>query len=181
MAIRQRLTYDDYVLYPDDDVRRELIDGEIYVTPSPLVRHQFIVGSLYLDIGNHLRRHGGGQILLAPCDVVLSDHNVVEPDLIFITDAEAGIITEKNIQGAPTLLIEVLSDPARDRRLKRDLYARFGVPEYWIVDADAERVEVYLLAGGIYPKPAIFEPGDKLTSEALPGLVIEVSDLLSRA
>ena len=178
MAIRHKLTYDDYLLYLDDGLRRELIDGEIYVTPSPLVRHQVIVGRLYWEIEQHLRAHGGGRVLLAPCDVVLSDHNVVEPDLLFVSSDDAGIITERNIQGPPTLVIEVLSDPARDRRLKRDLYASFSVPEYWIVDPDAQRVEEYSLAEGIYPKPSILETGDKLTTDSLPGLVIEVSELL---
>jgi Uma2 family endonuclease len=116
----------------------------------------------------------------APLDVILSDHDVVEPDVFFVAEGQSGIIGERNVGGVPALLIEVLSEARRDRVLKRDLYERFGVPEYWIVDGEADRVEVYRNVGGRYGKPQIFEPGDVLTLESLPGLAIDVGALLAR-
>ncbi len=182
MAVRPqpKLTYQDYLLFPDDGRRRELIEGEVYVTPSPNTRHQDIVGFVYRRIGNHLESHGGGRVFVAPYDVVLSDADVVQPDVIFVSDADAGVITKANIQGVPTLLIEVVSDPRLDRRIKHSLYARYGVPEYWVVDPDADRVEVFSLTDQGYAKPEILEPKETLSTEALPGLIIDLADLLKR-
>src|SRR5947209_1355320 len=183
-------TYDDFVTFPDDGQRYELIDGEVYVTPAPNTRHQDVVLRLAVLLYQHVERHGGGRVYVAPTDVVLSTTNVVEPDVLFLTDAEIAKITRPNIQGAPRLAIEVLSDPRHDRVRKRRLYARFGVPEYWIVDPDSERVEVNRLAcvagtpcaeGDDYPSPTIVEPGSILTTELLPGLEIDVGALLAEA
>lgn len=173
------LTYQDLLELPDDGLRYELINGELIVSPSPYLRHQRIVGRLYLALGNHLAAHGGGIVYVAPADVLFSDIDVVEPDLVFIADDRLSIQTEANIQGAPSLVIEVLSrtHPRRDQIQKRDLYARFDVPEYWIVDPEADRVEVYRHDGNGYPRPAILQPGDDLTYERLPGLRIDVAGL----
>lgn len=162
---------------PDDDLRREIIDGELFVTPAPFTRHQRAVGILYLRIATHLESHGGGEILLAPCDVVFSDFDVVEPDLIFIPTLQANIVTERNIQGAPGIVIEVMSDPVMDRRRKKALYARYKVPEYWIVDPAKGEVEIYLLAGEDYAEPMILTAGDDLTTDQLPGFVFKVGEL----
>lgn len=174
------LTYADLAAFPDDGLRRELIHGELIVTPSPLVRHQRLVGFLYLRLAGHVERQGGGEVFLAPMDVLLSDDSVVEPDLFFVPDASAGIITRANIQGVPALVIEVLSNPRVDRVRKRDLYAEFGVPEYWIVDPDADRVEVYRLDAGRYGKPEILEAGDTLTTAAISSFSLPVGDLFAR-
>lgn len=152
------LTYDDLAGFPDDGLRRELIDGELIVSPSPKTRHQELVGRLHVAIANHIAARGGGKIYLAPLDVVFSPHNVTEPDLLFIADDELDVITEKNIQGPPSLAIEVLSDPRLDRVRKRDLYARFGVVEYWVVDPDADRAEVYRLQDRTYANPSSSSP-----------------------
>lgn len=181
MAVQPRkLTYDEYVLTPDDGRRHELIDGEEYVTPWPNTRHQEVVGLLYHRLYQHLEKHGGGRVFIAPYDVVLSDFDVVEPDLIFVSDAHTKIITEANIRGVPTLLVEVVSDSRMDRRVKRDLYARHGIPEYWVVDPAADWVEVYRLEAGGYGKPEIREPGETLTTELIPGLALDLADLLRR-
>lgn len=183
MAVRpQKLTYDDLVAFPDDGLRRELINGEAFVTPAPNTRHQDIVGRLFRAIGNYLEAHGGGQVFVAPYDVVLRKDNVVEPDLVFVADDRGGIVTPENIQGAPSLVIEVLSDPHRDRHLKRALYARVRIPEYWIVDPDADRVEVYRLPRGkrVYPDPEVLAPGKALTTPLIPGFSINLAELLRR-
>ena len=174
-------TYEDFVHFPDDGQRYELVDGEVYVTPSPSTCHQDIVLRLARRIADHLDRHGGGRVYVSPLDVVLSSTDVVEPDVVFVAEADAGKITRSNIQGAPTLAIEVLSDPRHDRVRKRRLYARFGVPEYWIVDPDGDRVEVHRLEDGGYGAPIVFEPGATITSALLPGLEIDVADLLAEA
>ena len=180
MAEHGTLTYDDLASFPDDGLRREILGGELVVTPAPRLRHQDIVGRLHLDLGGLVKQHGGGRVYLAPTDVILSIRDVVEPDLVFVADRQIDILTEKNIQGVPALLIEVLSDARTDRVRKRDVYAAFGVPEYWIVDPDADRVEIYRLDGDRYGKPEILEAGDTLTFAALPGLAISVAELLAR-
>ncbi len=140
-----RLTYDDFLLFPDDGRRHEIIDGEHYVTPSPNLRHQRLVGRLYLSIGNYLAAHpDAGQVFLAPLDVVLSYHDVVEPDLLFVAGDQTAIMTEKNIQGPPALVIEVISKSTRkkDAQTKRRLFERTGVREYWLVDPELDLVQV---------------------------------------
>lgn len=173
------LTYTDYAALPDDGVRRELVDGAIFVTPSANTRHQDLCGEIYVAFKNFLRANGGGRIFIAPYDVVLSDRNVVEPDVVFVADDRLDIITPRNIQGVPSLAVEVVSDPRHDRIRKRELYARFGIPEYWIVDPDADRIEVHRLQGGGYPKPEIFECGDTLTYALLAGFALDIEFLFS--
>jgi Uma2 family endonuclease len=179
MAEGRVLTYQDLLAFPDDGLRRELINGELIVSAAPYLRHQRILGRLHLALGNHVAAHGGGVVYLAPSDVILSDINVVEPDLVFIADSQLDIQTEANIQGVPSLLIEVLSNARVDRVRKRDLYASFGVSEYWIADPESDRVEVYLYDGAGYAKPVILEAGDEITYEGLPGLRIAVADLFA--
>ncbi len=182
MAVRPQagLTYQDYASFPDDGVRRELIDGELHVTPSPVTRHHRIAFRLARVLADHVDRHGAGEVFVAPYDVVLSDHDVVQPDIVFVSTADSPAVTEANIQGSPTLVVEVVSDPRTDRGRQRELYARHEVPEYWVVDLDADRVELHHLQGSSYPKPQILEPGDTLLSPTFPGLSVEVADLLGR-
>jgi Uma2 family endonuclease len=142
---RVKLTYDDFLLFPDDGLRHELIDGEHYVTPAPNRRHQALVGRLHLALGAFLEdRPDRGQLFLSPFDVVFSFHDVVEPDLVFVAPDQLDILTEKNIQGTPALVIEILSPSTRrrDEQIKRRLYDRAGVREYWRVDPDAKTIVV---------------------------------------
>jgi Uma2 family endonuclease len=176
------LTYADFAALPDDGVRRELLEGEIVVSPSPNTRHQNVLGRLFVAFANHLAVHGGGQVFVAPYDVVLDEHTVVEPDLVFLGDTDLDIITEANVQGVPTLVAEVVSHSRTDRVRKRDLYSRHGIGEYWVVDPDADRVEVSrLTAGGgethTYPKPELFEVGERVSPGCLPALFIELDQL----
>jgi len=165
--------YADLATFPDDGLRREIIDGALIVTAAPYLRHQRVLRELAWAFLTHLKTHGGGEMLFAPADVVFSDINVVEPDLLFVPDDRQEILTEKNIQGAPALVVEVVSDTRMDRVRKRDLYERFGVPE-------ADRVEVYRLTGEGYAKPEILEPGEMLTYDVLPGLTIDLTELFAR-
>jgi Uma2 family endonuclease len=182
MAVRPErlLSYEDFLAFPDDGVRREIIEGKALVTPAPNIRHQDAVGFLFNTFYNHVRAQGGGRVFVSPLDVRLSEHDIVEPDVIFVADDRLSIIKEKYMLGSPSLLIEVVSDPRTERVRKRALYARAGVLEYWIVDPEADRVEVHRPSDTAYGKPAILEPGDTLESSLLPGLRIDVAELFAR-
>jgi len=173
-----KLTYDDYVLFPEDGLRHELIDGEHYVTPSPNLRHQDIIGRLHLIIGNWLQVHPVGRVYFAPLDVLFSRYDVVEPDLLFVSNARSAVLAEKYIQGAPDLAVEVASSSTRQRddTIKLDLYERFGVSEYWTVDPVAESMTVRRRAGDRFGQPVILTraAGDVLRTDLLPGLAVEL-------
>jgi Uma2 family endonuclease len=140
-----KLTYDDLLLFPDDGKRHELIDGEHYVTPTPNIRHQTIVGAFHLLIANYLERHPLGRIFLSPLDVILSDYDVVEPDLLYVSHQRDDALTGTHVRGVPELVIEIASKSTRKRddTIKRRLYERVGVSEYWIVDPDLAVIRIY--------------------------------------
>jgi len=175
-----KLTYDDFVLFPDDGQRHELIDGEHYVTPSPNIRHQQLLGRLHLLIGVWLQTHPIGEMFLSPLDVVFSDVDVVEPDLLFISRHRASdIITPKHVRGAPDLVVEIGSPSTRkrDETIKRRLYERAGVVEYWVVDPDLDVIRVYRRTDAGFDRPVELatEPGDTLSTPLLPGLEVPLT------
>jgi Uma2 family endonuclease len=179
-AAGTKLTYEDFLLFPDDGKRHELIDGEHYVTPSPNRDHQRIVGRLHLLIGSWLEDHPIGEAFLAPFDVVISNHDVVEPDLLYVSTRRADdILTRANLQGVPDLVIEVASPGTRkrDATLKRRLYEQSGAAEYWIVDPELEVIRVYRRDGNTFGDPEEFtrEHGHVLTTPLLPGLDIPLA------
>jgi len=174
-----KLTYDDFVLFPDDGKRHELIDGEHYVTPTPNLRHQDIVGTLYLLIATYLTDRPLGRIFFAPLDVILSLFDVVEPDLLYVSRDREGELLRDYVHGAPDLVVEVASKSTRkrDETIKRHLYERFGVSEYWVVDPELDVVRVCRRANDRYNRPVELsrEAGDVLTTPLLPGLEIPLS------
>ncbi len=176
------LTYDDLASFPEDNLRRELIGGELIVTAAPATRHQRVVVRLASRLLAYEEGHGG-VVLPAPADVFFSDVDVVEPDVLFVAGAREGIIEGKVVRGAPDLVVEVSSPTTRHLELvrKRDLYERYGVPEYWYVDLDADRVEVYHRIGAGYDPPVILGRGHSLTIPSLPGLSIPVDYVLGDA
>ncbi|OGW59489.1 MAG: hypothetical protein A2V83_10250 [Nitrospirae bacterium RBG_16_64_22] len=180
---RVKYTFEDYLLFPEDGRRHEIVDGDHYVTPAPSTKHQRIVANLLNSIRTLLKQHAVGLVLPAPCDVVFSDLDVVQPDLLFVSKGRASIVTEKNIQGPPDLVIEIVSETTRrtDEILKRKLYERFGVKEYWIVDPELEAVKIYRLAAGGYERAGDIsaETGGALATPLLPGLSIEVSEIFA--
>lgn len=175
-----KLTYDDLQRFPDDGLRRELIDGVLYVSPSPNTRHQRTVVELITALYDHAK-HAGGQVLTAPFDVKFSEHDVTEPDVLFVADPRR--LGEKFLDVAPDLLVEVSSPSTRryDRIRKRGLYERFGVPESWIVDLDENVIEAYVLADGHYGDPVVFRPGETVSSAALPGFSAPFDRLVAPA
>ena len=142
-----KLTYQDYCLLPEDGKRYEIVDGDLYMTPAPLTRHQVLVGRILQMFMNYLDQHPIGQVFTAPCDVVLSEVDVVQPDLLLVLNQGRARITEKNVQGPPDLLIEILSPSTagRDRDLKRKRYEYFGIREYWLVDPADNTIEILAL------------------------------------
>lgn len=189
MAIAPRkLTYDDYAALPDDGKRYQLIDGVLVLTPSGTPFHQDLVGRLHLELGLYLRQHPGtGKVYVAPLDVVLDPHQVLQPDVLFIAGDRQGIVGPRYIAAAPDLAIEVLSPTTArlDLGRKRELYEQFGVREFWAVHQSRPLVEVFrrqCLAGQTDP-PSGFAPPDKLdaagtlTTPLLPGFSLQVAEL----
>jgi Uma2 family endonuclease len=176
-----KFTYEDYLLFPDDGRRHEIIDGEHYVTPSPVTKHQRVSLRLATAFQSAARGRNVGEVLAAPMDVVLSDLDVVQPDLLYVSAARAAIVREKNVQGAPDLIVEILSESTRktDEIVKRKLYERCGVREYWIVDPEVETVKIYRLTGKAYKRTAELsrETGDTITTPLLSKLKISLRDL----
>ena len=179
-----RLTVDDFMLFPDDGKRHEIIDGVHYVTPSPVTRHQAISGRLYLSLGNFLAEHPQlGRVFFAPFDVIFTRWDVVEPDLLVIAGDQLDILTTKNVQGAPAIVVEILSPGTRkvDESIKRRLFDRGGVREYWLIDPELDIVKVYRrTADGTFPRVAELsrEAEDTLTSAVLPGWSLALTRLL---
>ena len=179
-----KLTYDDFVLFPDDGRRHELIDGEHYVTPSPNMKHQQVLGTLHWLIRNYLHDHPAGKVFFAPFDVVLSRFDVVEPDLLFISTGRLdAVLTTQHVTGAPDLVGEINSPSTRrrDETIKRRLYERAGVLEYWIIDADRDVVRVYRRDDSVFGEPVELsrERDDVLTTPLLPGLALPLAAIFS--
>lgn len=169
-----KLTCDDFVHFPDDGKRHELIDGSHYVTPSPNIRHQVISGRLHALMWMYLDSHPIGHVFHAPLDVVFSDIDVVEPDLLYVSNLRAAtVIAPMHARGAPDLVVEIASKGTRkrDETIKRRLYERDGVAEYWVVDQDIDVVRVYRREGDVFNRPSVLtrEAADVLTTPLLPG------------
>ena len=178
MATQTKWTYEDLLLL-DDGKRHEIIDGELVVNAAPNLRHQAVVRRLTVIISNWLETHPVGEIWASPIDVLFSDFEVVEPDLVYVSNERAGILNVKNIKGAPDLLVEVLSDSTRrmDEITKRKLYETRGVAEYWILDPEIDVVKVY--RGGTRVAELSLEHGDTLTTPLLPGLEIPLAKIFA--
>ncbi len=174
-----RLTYRDWLSFPDDGRAYEIIDGELFVTPSPSIRHQRTSRELQHALLTFLRSTGSGEVLSAPVGVKLDDGSVVEPDIVVVLAANAGRIGEQVIEGAPDIVIEILSPGTaqRDLGIKRRKYEASNVPEYWIVDAESRRIEVLSLHAGRYSRSQTFGGTDTLTSSSLAGFALDVSDV----
>jgi Uma2 family endonuclease len=175
-----KLTYDDFVQFPEDGRRHELIDGEHYVTPSPNTRHQTISGTLHGLIWTWLESHPGGRLFHAPYDIVLSEFDVVEPDLVYFSSGRAAqVLTPLHAKGVPELVIEIASKGTRkrDETVKRRLYEQAGVSEYWVVDPEVDVLRVYRRGDASFGRPIEMsrEAGDVLTTPLLQGLSLPLA------
>ena len=176
--VSTKLTYADYLALPGDDERYELLDGELVLVASPNEPHQRAAKRLAWQL-QPVERSGLGQVYFAPFDVILSDTEVVQPDLLFISQERAEIITHANVQGAPDLVVEILSPSTanRDWTRKREMYARHGVKELWIVDPDAGIVWVMLLRDDDFELAGVYGAGQSFSSATLGGLTIDLDDV----
>ncbi len=176
---RTGLTYDDLRAFPEDNLRRELIDGELIVTAAPSTRHQRVVLALGAALYEYSKPRGG-EAFVAPTDVFFSDTTVVEPDVLFVTADHLDRVEQPFVRSAPDLVVEVSSPSTRRLELvrKRELYQRFAVPEYWCVDLDADRVEIHRLSGSDYGVPLLAPRGATLETPMLPGFAVSVDELL---
>ncbi|HEX8430066.1 MAG TPA: Uma2 family endonuclease [Longimicrobium sp.] len=162
---RRGWSYAEFSRLPDDGNRYEIIDGEVYVTPAPRSQHQQIIATLVGLMINFAWEHDLGWVLPGPIDVLFADGDYLEPDLIFVRRDRGEIISERGAEAAPDLVVEVLSDSTafRDRGIKRERYAHFGVPEYWIIDERNRRVEIFRIG-----EPPVTVT-DELTWQPIPG------------
>jgi Uma2 family endonuclease len=179
LKTKPRKTVEDYLKLPEG-TRAELIEGEIFMSPSPRTRHQRVVRNIFRLVDGFVRAGGLGEVFFAPFDVHLRSGDVLEPDVILVLEKNRPIIQDW-IRGTPDLLVEVLSpeNPERDRVVKRDLYARAGVSEYWIVDPEGRSVEVLTLSGKRYEEHGYFEESDTLVSPLLPGFSPSLREFLA--
>ena len=174
-----RFTYHDYLLLPEES-RYEIIDGDLQMSPSPTERHQQAAGNLYEVFARFVRERRLGRVLIAPFDVILSETDVVQPDILFVSKDRAEIIRENGVFGAPDLVIEVLSPATaqRDRTVKAKLYARAGVKELWLVDPDGRTIEVLSNGPGGFQPVSLARIGELASSPILPGLEVVVNQVL---
>jgi Uma2 family endonuclease len=171
------LTYQDYLQMPDDRNRREILGGDLYVTPAPSPLHQRVLVNLAEVLNQWVRARAIGKVFPSPIDVVLSQVDVVQPDLAYVSADRLQIVTGTGIQGAPDLAIEILSpSTARlDRGRKMETYARFGVQEYWLIDPDDRVAEQHVLENQVFRLAARASENQALTSALLAGLIVDLS------
>ena len=174
----KRWTYEDYYRL-EDGQRHEVIDGNLLISPAPDTWHQNWLNDINIFLSQFVKQRSLGQIFIAPVDVVLDPENTVQPDIIFVSAANAGIIQRPAIFGTPELLVELISPSSvrRDRYDKKDLYARFGVKEYWIGDPANKSLEILTLKEGRYDLHCAAEVQGKLTSLVLAGLEFDLTDI----
>lgn len=181
VTAKKKYTYKDYLNIADDK-RYELIGGElIMMTPSPIPYHQWISKNIEYEIERFVREKNLGKVFDAPCDVYFDDENVIQPDILFVSEERIHIIGKTHIQGAPDLAVEILSESTAytDLMKKKRLYARFGVKEYWIVDPDGKTIEIYCLKKGVFALFKSFSENDELESPLLTGLKIGLSPVFA--
>jgi len=181
---RTQVTYEDYLEIPNDGRRWEVVDGEPYVSPAPGAAHQLVIFQLTHFVSTYLREHPIGRAVQSPFDVLLDDTNIVQPDFLYLRREKLSRFTERGIEGAPDLVVEVLSESSRrlDEKVKLSLYERYGVEEYWVIDPVLETVKVRRRGKEGFGAPSLLdaEAGDTLTTPLLPALEIPLAELFSQ-
>lgn len=174
-------TYEDYLTFPEDSWGVQIIEGELVVSPSPKTIHQAVLMNLSLAISAFVRNKKCGEVFFAPFDVILDNHNIVQPDILYISNENKDVLTEDNVKGAPDLIVEVLSQSTRQFDLlgKKDVYQKFGIKEYWIIDPENKSVAVYFLEKGQY---AIYNQEEKegiISSKILNGFKVSLKEIFN--
>ena len=178
MVTKAKYTYEDYLNTPEGE-RYELLDGELVLVASPNEEHQLASVKLVSLMYPYATRRDLGWVFHAPFDIVFSDSEVVQPDIMFISKEREHIRTAANVRGAPDLVVEILSPSSsrRDWKYKRGLYAKYGVREYWIVDPTNRIVSVMLLRDGVLEIAGAYVEGDTLESVAVVGFRVGVEEI----
>ena len=176
-----KFTYEAYRTAPPDK-RYELLDGDLTMVPAPNLKHQTVQLELATQLRRFIKDGALGKLFIAPCDIVLSDNDVVQPDLLFVSREREHLLSGgENVQGAPDLVVEILSPATadRDRGYKRELYGRHGVTEYWLVDPIAETVSIHRQRSGVLAAAHTFGREQTLRSPLLAGLELHLDDVFS--
>jgi Uma2 family endonuclease len=173
-------TLEEFMQLEESNLPCELINGEVFMSPAPSFTHQIVSGNLY-DLLKAFARKNGGVALFSPVDVILDRKNVFQPDLLYVAKENLGIISERGLNAAPDLAVEIISpsNSFKDRNQKRKLYQKFGVKEYWIIDPGNLTLEIYDFSMEDTPILYLVEDGT-VTSQLLPGLSFNFKDLFVR-
>ncbi|MDZ7264032.1 MAG: Uma2 family endonuclease [candidate division KSB1 bacterium] len=176
---KKRYTYQDYLTLPDDGNSYEIIEGELIMSPAPHTIHQQVSLNVVIELTHFVRNANAGKVFYAPTVVILSKRDIVQPDILFVSRQKTDIIKEKNINGVPDLIIEILSPATgyNDLIEKKELYEKFGVQEYWIVDPKKRRVDVYVHNGEKFESMQRIEKNGVLASQVLKGLEIKCAKI----
>ena len=177
---RTRLTVRDYLAIPEDDENRyELIDGELYMAPGASWEHQESIINLGSTLRDFVRANRFGRVVASPVDVYLSNEDVFQPDIVFVSVERMDIIHRSGVHGAPDLVVEMLS-PSTERRdltIKRERYEMFGVREYWLADTIGKTITVLRARDGVFELVGVFGEGMTVETPLIPGLVVDVSEV----
>jgi Uma2 family endonuclease len=183
-TVIRKVSYEEFQTLPRDGSKRfELIEGEVFMTPSPNTSHQRAVARLLRALADFADEHDLGEVFIAPYDIVFSKWTALEPDLLFIRKERQSIITDANVQGTPDLVIEILSpsNKAYDRQTKLLAYEKAGVPELWYFDPEDGTAEILNLGSdGRYVLTAKLSGNDAIVSTALPGLSLTLDEVFAR-
>lgn len=172
-------TYEDYLAL-DDDTRYEIIKGELIIVPAPSLYHQRLSREIEMAFIQYVEHHDLGEVFDAPVDVILDDKNTVQPDIVFVATENSHILQYKGIFGAPDLIVEIISPSSlyRDTHQKKELYERFGVKEYWIVDMGNTAIEVFSLENQTYELFSFAAEKGVITSKIIEGFELEISKIM---
>ena len=173
------LTTDDFRQLPEGPPYYQLIEGELFMSPSPIRYHQDILQNACFHLRGYLERNPIGTIHIAPSDVELSDLNVYEPDLYFVSNRRKSILTKQGAAGAPNMVLEILSPRTAklDKGVKKDIYARTGVEELWIADPSCKELSIFVLQESTEQPKSVFKGRQKVVSSLFPSLDLTVSAL----
>lgn len=179
---RRPCTADEYRAMPESLTKSSLIDGVLVEEPSPSDEHQFIVGRFFSTLDDFVEQHDLGAVRLSPFDVWLAEEEVVQPDVLYVAKARLSLIRKNGVHGAPDLVIEVASPSTRrwDRSVKRERYARRGVPELWLIEPALRQVEIHRFAECPHGPLKILSSADELQTPLLPGFRLPVWRLFAR-
>lgn len=177
-----KFTYEEYRTLPENGRHYQVVDGDLIMSPAPTTRHQHILASIFVELWGFAKSRRRGVVLCSPLDVILSEDNVVQPDIVYVSNKRRSIVVREGFRGTPDLCVEILSPSNRDLDLnaKRLLYARFGLPELWIVDPDANTLHLFRLHENHQAPLKVFGANDTLTSRLLPGFSLALNEVFGK-